>query len=115
MKSVEPLKPGQKVLVQCPKTSRWSIPGTIKTRRGKRSYLVDTNSGGQFLRNRRFLRPNPGPGPISHGPGPTSHGPGPTSNHVSMDSTNTPSPTGPSQKQHDLRPRKVTFKDFKLK
>ena len=71
--TLEPLKPGQKVLVQCPKTSRWSIPAMIKSRHGKTSYLVRTNSSGQFLRNRKFLRPCPGP--MSHGPGPTSNGP----------------------------------------
>ena len=80
----------------------------INARRGKRSYLVHTSSGSQFLRNRRFLRPDPGPGP-------TLGGPSPTLNQVSMDSTKIPSPAGPSQKKHDLRPRKVTFKDFKLK
>ena len=54
LRTLEPVESGQKILVQCPKTARWSIPATIKTRRGKRSYLVITNSGGHFLRNKKF-------------------------------------------------------------
>ena len=111
-RALEPLKPGQKVLVQCPKTSRWSIPATIETRRGKRSYLVSTNSGNRFLRNRRFLRPDPSPGPTPHGPGPKSRGPGPMYNQVLSDSTTTLRSTDTTRKQHNLRPRKVTFKNL---
>ena len=58
----------------------------IKSRHDKKSYIVKTNSGSQFLRNRRFLRPCPGP--MSHGPGPTSNGPAPDIGRILRNKTN---------------------------
>ena len=37
---LEPMKPGDSLLVQDPKTSRWSIEATVVTRRNKRSYNI---------------------------------------------------------------------------
>ena len=54
--TLEPFQPGKTVLVQDPKTSRWSIEATIISRRNKRSYIVEAD-GRKFLRNRRFIRP----------------------------------------------------------
>ena len=53
---LEPLHPGEAVLIQDPKTSRWSIEATIISRQNKRSYIVEVD-GRKFLRNRRFIRP----------------------------------------------------------
>ena len=54
--TLEPFQPGEAVLVQDPKTSRWSTEATIISRRNKRSYIVEVD-GRKFLRNRRFIRP----------------------------------------------------------
>ena len=54
--TLEPFQPGEAVLVQDPKTSRWSIEATIISRQNKRSYIVEVDSR-KFLRNRRFIRP----------------------------------------------------------
>ena len=54
--TLEPFQPGETVLVQDPKTSRWSIEATIISRRNKRSYIVEVDVR-KFLRNRRFIRP----------------------------------------------------------
>ena len=54
--TLEPFQPGEAVLVQDPKTSRWSIEATIISRRNKRSYIVEVDVR-KFLRNRRFIRP----------------------------------------------------------
>ena len=54
--TLEPFQPGEVVLIQDPKTSRWSIEATIISRQNKRSYIVEVDSR-KFLRNRRFIRP----------------------------------------------------------
>ena len=48
------MKPGDSVLVQDPKTSRWSIEATVVSRRNKRSYNSEIDG---HHRNRRFLKP----------------------------------------------------------
>ena len=53
---LEPFQPGEAVLVQDPKTSRWSIEATIISRWNRRSYIIEVDSR-EFLRNRRFIRP----------------------------------------------------------
>ena len=50
------MKPGDSVLVQDPKTSRWSIEATVVSRRNKRSYNIEID-GRHYIRNRRFLKP----------------------------------------------------------
>ena len=55
-RNLEMLSPGQSVLVQDPKTNRWSLEATIVEKRSRHSYLVNID-GHRHLRNRRFIRP----------------------------------------------------------
>ena len=56
-RSLPPLSIGQLVLIQDPKTNKWTSRGTITEIRAKgRSYYVNID-GKKKLRNRRFLRP----------------------------------------------------------
>ena len=50
------MKPGDSVLVQDPKTSRWSIKASVVSRRNKRSYNIEID-GCHHIRNWRFLKP----------------------------------------------------------
>ena len=50
------MKPGDSVLAQDPKTSKWSIEATVVSRRNKRSYNIEID-GRHYIRNRRFLKP----------------------------------------------------------
>ena len=53
----KPLELGQKVWLQDQQTKRWTIGGTVKSiRNGGRSYVVETDSGAAYLRNRRFIK-----------------------------------------------------------
>ena len=54
--TLEPFQPGEGVLVQDPKTSRWSIEATIISRWNKRSYIVEVDDL-EFIKNRRLIRP----------------------------------------------------------
>ena len=86
-RDLEQLKPGDQVWVQDPKSLKLSTKATVLSiRKNKRSYLVKSDDR-VFIRNRRFLRPDPSPGPTPHGPGPKLCGPGPTSNKDSIDTT----------------------------
>ena len=53
---LEPMQPGEAVLVQDFKTRKWTTNATIISRRNSRSYEVDID-GRSHVRNRRFLRP----------------------------------------------------------
>jgi hypothetical protein len=50
------LKVDDHVLIQDPDTSRWSIPGKVIEVGPNRDYLVRTENGKEFRRNRRHLR-----------------------------------------------------------
>ena len=56
LRTLEPMKPGNSILLQDPKTSRWSIEATVVSRRNKRSYNIEID-GRHYIRNRRFLKP----------------------------------------------------------
>ena len=56
MKPLDPLRPGDAVYVQDPKSGRWDATGEIIKKRGRRSYVVEVE-GKTGLRNRRQLRP----------------------------------------------------------
>ena len=48
---------GTQVVIQDPKTKRWTINGVVLERKSKkRSYVIETEKGKRFLRNRKFLR-----------------------------------------------------------
>ena len=49
------MKPGDSVLVQDPKTSRWSIEANVVSRGNKRSYIIEID-GCHHIRNQRFLK-----------------------------------------------------------
>ena len=52
------LKLDQEVRLQDKQTKRWDIRAFVRHRRPHgRSYIVETDSGSCFLRNRRFLKP----------------------------------------------------------
>ena len=54
----KPLQMGQRVWLQDQQTKKWTIGGVIKSiRNGGRSYVVETESGAAYLRNRRFIKP----------------------------------------------------------
>ena len=53
---LEPIKPGEAVLAQDPKTLRWSIEATVVSKRNRRSYNIEID-GRNHVRNRRFLKP----------------------------------------------------------
>ena len=50
------MRHGDSVLVQDPKTSRWSIEATVVSRRNKRSYNIEID-GRHHIRKWRFLKP----------------------------------------------------------
>ena len=53
----KPLLMGQKVWLQDQQTKKWTIEGVIKSiRNGGRSFVVETDSGAAYLRNRRFIK-----------------------------------------------------------
>ena len=53
----KPLLIGQRVWLQDQQSKKWTIGGTIKSiRNGGRSYVVKTESGAAYLRNRRFIK-----------------------------------------------------------
>ena len=95
-RALEPMQPGDAVMVQDHKTRKWTIEATIIARRNRRSYQIDIE-GRTHVRNRRFLRPAITPGPsTSHVP---NEGPHPTKATA-------------EKKIHDLRSRrKVKFRD----
>ena len=47
-------KPGDKVIVQNPKTKHWDHPAIIIKRRSKRSFVLDDGNQ-RFIRNRRYF------------------------------------------------------------
>jgi hypothetical protein len=50
---------GTKVVIQHPKSKRWTINGIVLERKSNgRSYIIETENGKRFLRNRKFLRPS---------------------------------------------------------
>ena len=53
----KPLVMGQRVWMQDQQSKRWTIGGVIKSiRNSGRSYVVETDSGAAYLRNRRFIK-----------------------------------------------------------
>ena len=53
----KPLVIGQRVWLQDQQSKKWTIEGVIKSvRNGGRSYVVETESGAAYLRNRRFIK-----------------------------------------------------------
>ena len=60
-KTAQPLQPlelGQRVRVQDPKTKRWEHEGVVAHKFNDRRYAVKFEGGrGEWIRNRRFLRP----------------------------------------------------------
>ena len=57
-RNLSQLKVNQRVVVQCPKTKRWSAYGQIlKVQDTMRSYLVQLEDGSILDRNRRLIRP----------------------------------------------------------
>ena len=108
-RDLEQLEPGDQVWVQDPKSLKWSTKATVLSiRKNKRSYLVKSDDR-VFIRNRRFLRPDPSPGPTPDGPGPKLRGPGPTSNKDSMIQGHTNDQQTCSQQQKFQTRRRVTF------
>ena len=70
-RSLEPLRPGDIVYVQDPKSSRWDSTARITEKRSRRSYIIEAD-GRKYLKNRKFLRPCPRPNPPDDGEsGPT--------------------------------------------
>mgnify|MGYP000065894477 CR=1 FL=1 len=57
---LKPMKPGDTVYVQDPKTSRWNSTAKIVEKRSRRSYTVKAG-GRRYLKNRKFLKPCPEP------------------------------------------------------
>ena len=57
------LSVGDKVLVQHWRTLRWDLAAEIIEKRNSRSYVVESEYGKRYLRNRKFLKPNPLPEP----------------------------------------------------
>ena len=55
-RSLTPMKEGDIVYVQDPKTSRWDSTAKIIEKRSRRSYFIETD-GRRYLKNRRFLKP----------------------------------------------------------
>ena len=48
---------GQRVWMQDQQTKKWDIGGVIKSvRNNGRSYVVETDSGAAYLRNRRYIK-----------------------------------------------------------
>ena len=55
---LEMLKRNQKVWLRNKATGRWDIPGRIRGARPHgRSFVVETRTGGLYLRNRKFIKP----------------------------------------------------------
>ena len=53
----KPLVMGQRVWLQDQQSKKWTIGGVIKSiRNNGRSYVVETESGAAYLRNRRFIK-----------------------------------------------------------
>ena len=51
------LEPGLRIMLQCPRTKRFNIPGkVVQVREGGRSAWVDVGGGKTYLRNRRYMR-----------------------------------------------------------
>ena len=65
--SLNPMKPGDKVIAQNMLTKRWDAQGTIiSRRRDGRSYWIDIDDR-RYIRNRKFLRPCTTPDPPDDG------------------------------------------------
>ena len=98
-RALEPMQPGDAVMVQDHKTRRWTIEATIIARRNRRSYEIDID-GRTHVRNRRFLRPAITPEPSTK-----------KSSHVPNEGPH-PTKATTEKKIHDLRSRKkVKFCD----
>ena len=53
----KPLVMGQRVWLQDQQSKKWTIGGVVKSiRNNGRSYVVETESGAAYLRNRRFIK-----------------------------------------------------------
>ena len=59
-RSLKPLRPGDIVYVQDPKSSRWDSTARIFKKRSQRSYIIEAD-GRKYLKNRRFLKHCPRP------------------------------------------------------
>ena len=59
-RGLEPMKPGDIVYVQDPKSLRWDSNARIIEKRSQRSYTIEAD-GRKYLKNRKFLRPCPRP------------------------------------------------------
>ncbi len=56
--------PGDKVFLQNPHTKQWDKQGRIISQReNRRSYYMEEDNGGRYLRNRKLLRPVPSSNP----------------------------------------------------
>ena len=112
LRILEPKKPGDSVLVQDPKTSRWSIEATVVSKRNKRSYNIEID-GRHHIQNQRFLKPVIAP--KENTPEEiTLKEIGPKEN-VSNETQSNKKKNKLHAKKHDLRPRhsgrRVTFRD----
>ena len=59
---------GQKVVVQHHKSKKWNIHGKIKEVMNLgRSYTVETMDGSNYLRNRKFVKPDKADDSYKHG------------------------------------------------
>ena len=54
---LQPLKPGVNINVQLSPKDTWRPARVIACRDTPRSYMVETEDGGTYCRNRRFLKP----------------------------------------------------------
>ena len=55
--AIKPLVMSQRVWLQDQQSQKWTIGGVIKSiRNNGRSYVVETESGAAYLRNRRFIK-----------------------------------------------------------
>ena len=53
---LKPLVQGEEVIMQDPRTKRWDEIGVVTEVLGNRDYLVQCRNGGEYRRNRRFLK-----------------------------------------------------------
>ena len=110
---LEPMQPGEAVLVQDPKTRRWTIEATVVSKRNSRSYEVNID-GRIHVRNRRFLKPVATPVLLQTDRTmlpPEKAGISPKNSKGVSNQKSHNLKTSDGKKIHDLRPRrKVSFR-----
>ena len=101
--SLDPLAAGDLVRIQDPLTKKWALKGEIlEICDSGRSYVVRTEDGAVYRRNRRFLKLLP---PVAVAPSPPTHTPPPPD-------TTPPAPIlRRSKRLQEKQERKVTFCD----